>query len=1268
MCLAGVKRSRVPKPSTVNLSIEEKGVQLNVKKPLGVRSVIEVPWDFSEYEYRQSKLSESDLRKEGKACPRWTADTKTIYVFDFDVRQEYLTKRLDLAIHYQIAEDDWPNFKKAMQALDTSRKKSPTSSRVPTVKFITRDSRATLPGAAITRVPSRGESFTFEDDFLKINYSPQYPLPKKALEQAIKALGKKVSERGNLARDFGETGTRNQLRKKEWMGLAGPNQHKDSNLPWVKELFQFTSARFKAMAGGGFCPDIMGTEKPDRRTKKRWRMFAKRYGKDNILESIRIAVTDASVVASDHGDRDNDDTEERYMPSGAISFHFQDDDGKVWRFAIIGYMKKSVAAFLDKLELYGDLIGEISQYYRANLKEHEEDRTAPKKMLFPPSKGTGDAPQLVRTMEPCLDKIAGLYSSYDSAIIRLIQKYMVPKLPDSRVFSMYWLRWMTAIVICTSFSHCPAHFWYLCLGIEKDEKYLCEVLGKRTIPPFGSLKPEEVCGYMTDAIWIMKAKGAEDHIPHPATPRHQPAANTKPSPEKLRKSINYAVDVLLMLRWKLPPEADLRGDRDMRFYYELVIAKLCQNNDSALKFGVYGCGGLTSQHFLAINSILSLADERFLRHAEVPKSTLVADFLRDQFGFAVWNHEEECRELLSALSHLLDLSVAQCEELVCRFVKHKNKERKQGAVKHKKKQQRKEGEASEEDKYEEVAKYRDSVFPGQHKFQYCPAMAEKPESSVGDEPRKKKARTEKVKATRSDTGVVHSYYTPSGKLVVMEPFQVPYSWPSEPTLDMQERLELYDNSFWEAKGLGRPLPPRKQALKQQKLDVSYMDFFPTLCDKKGKVVAKRPAHEVKAETLVLPSKLDIWMPQSSFAGRGDDKLVDLSSIVKAAFGYHPGKQPNDREIIRIDRRSIDGIKFFSAGLYVGGNSFLEPHFPDASFPLRSQEWVVQQIEGRLWFRTPAYAKQFLLHYYVLTFSVTCLGASTNNKKALIFLAMPAKSKPPAEPKPAAKPKAAATKSKAAKPKATVTRSKLPAAATGGRSARTRRHTEDPNAEMTDIASMDTTQIDYARVFSIQSHNVNERSRAPPPHPKKKKKVKKKPDGIYAKGVHKPMFVCVRYRQGGYAHYLVNGDGVRTSDIYITWPGRCVAPFRSTDLVIKEDGHEKYDAGDTRVQEFLRIVGHMGSGGTYKIQIQWASGTLDWISLQQMIQKAPLATYRYAKAKDLLDTGGWKRLKSIGRKAEQAEEMKKAQAAQKNATKQDQSRKEKETAGDWQKGD
>jgi hypothetical protein len=130
----------------------------------------------------------------------------------------------------------------------------------------------------------------------------------------------------------------------------------------------------------------------------------------------------------------------------------------------------------------------------------------------------------------------------------------------------------------------------------------------------------------------------------------------------------------------------------------------------------------------------------------------------------------------------------------------------------------------------------------------------------------------------------------------------------------------------------------------------------------------------------------------------------------------------------------------------------------------------------------------------------------------------------------------------------------------------------------------------------------------------------------------------------------------------------VAPFRSTDLVIKEDGHEKYDAGDTRVQEFLRIVGHMGSGGTYKIQIQWASGTLDWISLQQMIQKAPLATYRYAKAKDLLDTGGWKRLKSIGRKAEQAEEMKKAQAAQKNATKQDQSRKEKETAGDWQKGD
>jgi hypothetical protein len=49
-------------------------------------------------------------------------------------------------------------------------------------------------------------------------------------------------------------------------------------------------------------------------------------------------------------------------------------------------------------------------------------------------------------------------------------------------------------------------------------------------------------------------------------------------------------------------------------------------------------------------------------------------------------------------------------------------------------------------------------------------------------------------------------------------------------------------------------------------------------------------------------------------------------------------------------------------------------------------------------------------------------------------------------------------------------------------------------------------------------------------------------------------------------------------------------------------------------------------------------------------------------------GTWEVVKSIGRKAEQSEEMKKAQAAKKNATKQDQSRKEKETAGDWQKGD
>ena len=1221
-----------------------------------------MPSDFSKYELPQSRINEYTLRKKGQHCPRWL-ETETIYVFDFAINQEYLVKRLDLAIHYQVQPgSEWENFKKAVKDV---KAKHPT--KAPVIKYITKSELSDFDSAdLIERILPGAKKAEFCDDFLKVNFDPVRKLPLEALKQAVKSLGSKPSERGNIAKDFGFTGTRNQVRSKGHYGLAIPNLHRGSDEPWVKDIFEFASARFLELASGGFVPDLCATENPTAYEQRRHNLFARRFGENNILEAMRICIVDESATTIDHGDRDNDDRDERYMATGAIAVHLFNDDDDCFRLGIIGYMKKAASIAMEKEEKYGPLIKEIAQYYETSLKRDEAERTNPENMLIKPvnplqstrsgmsAPAPGSEPRLLKkTCDPCLDKLAGLNSVGASAALLLITKYM----PSGVELSLAWIRWIVAICMCFCYSNKPDHFWFLCYFLERDKNFLCALLKDRSLPPFDVMDAYQVGRYMAMGMFQMD-KWLEVHHPDVVPqPRHQPAVNREPSDPKVVNSINFATNLFLMMRYRLPFEADLNGDMDMRFYYEIATAKMCQNNDDPLKSGVYGCGPLTVQHFLAVAGLLGLVDSRYLRHAEIPKSTLVAEFLQEHYGFSDYSHEDDSRELLASLSYYLDITVSVSEELVCRFVKFKNAQFKNQLL------------VNAEDKYAMVHRYRDSTFLGQSKFEYsCTLKSSRLEIVHGTEDTSSKEP--KKKKCKSSSDILRSYYLEDGTLVLRQKFQPPFTFPPNATLEMIACMNKYNRDvFWTTIGLGRSIVKRKAVKGQKRIDVTCKQFYPSRGKKSIKFVQPQ---EVDPNSIVLPPSqcLVYDFHKFLFSPYCLEKCAQPSQIMKTLFGLEGSdqcfivmdkKRFNDKEEVVVN----GGNWYYCAGIYVGGDKSSEPVYADPAFPLVNMNWKTINHHGRLYIgggvkgcNGLSEAKLFVLLFYTLKFSRTCMSME-KCKDARRLLYMPDRSPKAKDSKVVSKgaPKARSRASKttarsrpsrAKKTAATATAPKAKPQPPARASQATKKVTQRPrevmrkskndDAAYEDDPTKETSHIDHFVLFSLKGHKAN---------------GIKNEEGKVVCGIPKHQFVGVKYKQGGQAYFLVDEQGQRTSGLYLVYPGKMEARFTSLDLIAAgDDKEEEFDSGDRKLREFLRIVNHKSgtSHSTHTLQIQWADSSKAHVPLPIMIQKAPKETYEYAEQTKLLEQDGWKSLKRVGIRLKHEEETRRKKAAAKEEAK------------------
>ena len=475
-----------------------------------IESVIEKPKNYENYTYEQHKLDQASQRKEGKHCPRWlTDDVEKMYLMPAcSPAHEYICKRLDFSLHYQVKSSEKALFETALDSM--------------------KDKESCPEIVRVNDVMEKTENTTFKDEFLKATTNvPPEEVPWDSIGEAIAYLLKnecKTDEaRGNISKDFGFTGDHNPDLKRndsELRGLSCPNVHAgtfDPKLPWVKDLFCYLSKRLTKLSED-FIDDLYGNNKRTVRDRLRHKLFASKIAEENCLDAIRIALTTADVCAKDHGDIGNDASDPRYTPSGVVSFHVE-IDGKLYRFAIIGYMKRSVADCLDRIEKHCDLIDDIEDFY-TNVVKMQESECGPVNLIIPV---TQDMPEK-KVIEPSLDKFASLYSGLASGAENVLTQHF------SDIPFCKQLKYACAVAIPCNFSNYPEDYWYLCELVRKDEYYLSELIQSIPREHMGdiqtcmtkcsvkNMEPLQLLNNLTIAIcWIKKKTNLKQQTSSHAT-------------------------------------------------------------------------------------------------------------------------------------------------------------------------------------------------------------------------------------------------------------------------------------------------------------------------------------------------------------------------------------------------------------------------------------------------------------------------------------------------------------------------------------------------------------------------------------------------------------------------------------------------------------------------------------------------------------------------------------------------------------------------------
>jgi hypothetical protein len=912
-----------------------------VLNSLRILSVIEKPVSFENYKYEQKKLEQMTSRREGNPCPRWcTCDVEKMYIMPACApAHEYICKRLDYAIHYQVGPSERLQFEDALNKLETMVEKP-----------------------KVIRIDDE-----YKDEFMiATNKVGVDEIPAEVWDAIGQAIGflldnnKEDELRGNISKDFGFTGDVNHTRSKsnlEMRGLSAPNLHGGTmEYPWVKILFCFLSKRLIKLANeNNFLDDLYGHEQKLERDKLRHSLFASQIHKENYLDSMRIALNKEDVCTKDHGDVQNDASDPRYAASGAVSIQVLVNNER-YRFVKVGYMKRAVASCIDRIEKHGPLIDDVVDFYRQHAKL-EPSNTDVENVIIP---NTDKSPEK-RCFNPCLDKFATLYSGFASGALLILNTYY-----GNLGFSDK-LKFACAVTIATNYSNYPEDYWYLCKAISQDEYFLSQFVSstptdyKKQLEInegrflVSEMSPVELLSYLTAALWKIKSSDKDGQQarkcinpePNNRTARMQPAVNNLPSKQALERSYDLLQTLSWMLRFFRPKGFNIGADKDVRYLYEMMTGFLSHGTKD-YKGGVYGCGDLTSQHLIGVGVILNIFENRIACHAEVPKSTLVATFLYETYHYGFHSHEEDMRDLLIAIVYLLQeddlhFNAVKAEELLCRFVKWKKISQRIEVVKEE----------------EAFSRYKDTVCKGQDLFRL---------ETISDQKGKK------------ESCIMRYSYTKNNNRVTQQSFDGFLHWPCVPEPSLLQRHLPKPDDFWSGKNLRKPKKvASKRARKRGKVNwfcQRFRDYFPPM--RGGKRL--RCTDVNPTDIPICDDPLFIKAPLDSFTGKGEAEQIDLTHILKTVFGVPNQKDKNVFHFESVQVKSAPypmwaaGFKAFCKNDEIHD---IDPLYPDPNFclyatePEEVKEHNSVCFQGKRYFCSKGEAKTYFALYYLLTYPATC---------------------------------------------------------------------------------------------------------------------------------------------------------------------------------------------------------------------------------------------------------------------------------------------------------
>jgi hypothetical protein len=505
--------------------------------------------------------------------------------------------------HYQIARLEYDEYCSKLAALSSKfRRAIPVNEFRPGENF-------SGPNCRVVNILSPEMKSCFES----VNF--------ESLGAHVKKRSKCDPSRGNIYVDVGFASNLSSHRVKgeDW-GVSKPAALTPH--PSGKEIFadaMVALSQFSLLV----CPDSM-KKKLYQQDKRRTSEFAAKHVEGNLLEVMRVALTNEKYLVGCHADKFNDVLD---WNEGVVNFStWILIEGEWWRLSLIGYSRKSISDYYRRLDLYGPLIERIADFM---------DTLPPERVTISPSLlDFQDTPEgKVKRMKPHVNKCV-FYSSFVECCHLLQSKLNLTK----------WH--LFGLIFNVASSETPDYMWRV------TEEILASVMLQEEMKELG---PVEFGVFLYNKIFDKKDLVSASKLPV-AGQRHQPHNNIRQPRQKVEASICNLIKLHHGLNL-----LDSRLHSDIHYYCR-SIALLEQGWE---KTGVYGAGALTAQHVFGVGVLLGIYPAEMLQHALVAKGGNAFKHLSKNEG--IDDHIRDTYQLLANGACYLGVSWFVMENVLCKW-------------------------------------------------------------------------------------------------------------------------------------------------------------------------------------------------------------------------------------------------------------------------------------------------------------------------------------------------------------------------------------------------------------------------------------------------------------------------------------------------------------------------------------------------------------------------------------------------------------------------